>query len=155
MRVQGEDYVVPGFSLSLRCWCFASRLMVSWAVNSKRSLRLSLSQWTSRSPSCVISKLAAWVGEWETFPQGHKDKMRKRTWVLRQYVLVKGNKPIKTRLGLGSEYRAELHVYRAVRGRRHEAALGIRGLLLITGQSSCPGAPWCSGDGSWGPIQGS
>ena len=56
MRVQGEDYVVPGFLSASAADALQAGWMVSWAVNSKRSSRSWLAvQRTRRSPSCVIS----------------------------------------------------------------------------------------------------
>ena len=43
---------------------------------------------------------------------------------------------------------------RSCQGSWPDAALGVRGLLLVTGQASCPGPPWCPGDARWSCFQG-
>ena len=74
------------------------------------------SEQASPLPVYDFPERAAWAGKWETFPQGPEHKMWKRTLSFKTICTCQGNNPIKTRLGVGSEYKAELHVYEAVRG---------------------------------------
>ena len=74
--------------------------------------------------------------------------MWKRTLSFKTIRTCQGNKPSKTRLGVGSEYKAELHVYGAV---REVTWCSTGNQRFVTGywSASCPGAPWCPGDERW------